>query len=262
MSNFKGICATLASLMLCACATSPTGRNQMLLYSEGEMSQLGAQSFVQMKSEITATKDAKKIAYVQCIVDALLPYVPAQSSFEQWEVVVFESDQVNAFALPGGKIGVYTGIMKVAENQHQLAAVIGHEIVHVTAQHGNERMSQSQLTNTGLSLSNLALGNNQYREVAMSALGLGVQYGVLMPYGRSQESEADIIGLEIMAKAGFDPNASITLWQNMGKASKGKQPAEFFSTHPSNATRIQNLQNKIKQLPNYQTKAPNCDALL
>ena len=185
----------------------------------------------------------------------------APPGFDSWEVVVFDSDQVNAFALPGGKIGVYTGLLKVAVTQDQLATVIGHEIAHVLADHSNERLSQSQIANAGLQLTNIALGSSeyaQYRGATMAALGLGVQYGVLMPYGRTQESEADIVGLELMAKSGFDPNQSVDLWKNMAKASGGAQPPELLSTHPSHGTRIQDLSAKIQTLPANNVKRPNC----
>ncbi|MBM7036988.1 M48 family metallopeptidase [Vibrio ulleungensis] len=262
MPSLKKISITLSVAALTACASSPTGRSQIILFSDVQMSQLGAQSFEEMKAEIPKTKNQNKINYVQCITDALLPHVPIQGGFSEWEVVVFDSEQVNAFALPGGKIGVYTGIMEVAETADQLAAVIGHEIVHVTAQHGNERMSQAQLANIGMQVTSVALHDNDYRDLAMGALGLGVQVGVLLPYGRTQESEADIVGLEILAKAGFDPNASVTLWQNMAKASGGNQPPELLSTHPSHSTRISDLQAKIKQLPPSTNQAPDCERLL
>lgn len=246
---------------LTACSSSPTGRNQILMFSDSEMSSLGAKSFEQMKKEIPISKNKKTNAYVQCVAKHITDTIPPQPGFTEWEVVVFDSDQVNAFALPGGKIGVYTGLLKVAKNQDQLATVIGHEVAHVLADHSNERLSQSQLANAGLSLANVALGASEYKEyqqVTMSALGLGVQYGVILPYGRTQESEADIVGLKYMAKAGFNPNQSVDLWQNMGKASGGSQPPEFFSTHPSHSTRIKDLQATINTLPAYNVKAPKC----
>ncbi|WP_322804625.1 M48 family metallopeptidase [Vibrio alfacsensis] len=246
---------------LTACSSSPTGRNQILMFSDSEMSSLGAKSFEQMKKEIPISKNKKTNAYVQCVAKHITDTIPPQPGFTKWEVVVFDSDQVNAFALPGGKIGVYTGLLKVAKNQDQLATVIGHEVAHVLADHSNERLSQSQLANAGLSLANVALGASEYKEyqqVTMSALGLGVQYGVILPYGRTQESEADIVGLKYMAKAGFNPNQSVDLWQNMGKASGGSQPPEFFSTHPSHSTRIKDLQATINTLPAYNVKAPKC----
>lgn len=250
-----------ASILIAACSASPTGRNQLLLFSNADMNSLGAQSFEQMKQQQTISQDSKTNAYVQCVAQAITANVAPLPGGQSWEVVVFESDQVNAFALPGGKIGVYTGLLNVAVNEDQLATVIGHEIAHVLADHSNERLSQSQLANAGLQLTNVALGSSeyaQYRGVTMAALGLGVQYGVLMPYGRTQESEADIVGLELMAKSGFDPNQSIELWKNMAKASGGNQPPELLSTHPSHNTRIQDLTRKIQALPDYKVAKPKC----
>lgn len=261
MRNFIKISAVGLSLSLAACSSSPTGRNQLLLFSDSDMSSLGSQSFEQMKQQQKVSTDAKVNAYVQCVTKSVTQYVPKQPGFNEWEVVVFDSDQVNAFALPGGKIGVYTGLLKVAKNQDQLATVIGHEIAHVLADHSNERLSQSQIANAGLQITNVALGSSeyaQYRNVTMAALGLGVQYGVLLPYGRTQESEADIVGLELMAKAGFNPKESVSLWKNMAAASGGSQPPELLSTHPSHSTRIQDLQSIIRKLPNYGTTKPKC----
>ncbi|CDT37387.1 MULTISPECIES: M48 family metallopeptidase [Vibrio] len=262
MTSWMKFASLLTLAGLTACSASPTGRNQLLLFSDKDMSQLGAQSFEQMKKEQPISKDAKTNAYVQCVANSITQYIPKQG-FSEWEVVVFDSDQVNAFALPGGKIGVYTGLLKVAVNQDQLATVIGHEVAHVLADHSNERLSQSQIANTGLSITNVALGASEYKQyqgMTMAALGLGVQYGVILPYGRTQESEADVVGLEYMAQAGFDPNQSVNLWQNMAKASGGNQPPELLSTHPSHSTRIKDLQATIKTLPQSGSPKPNCKA--
>ncbi len=253
--------ALLAVAGLAACSASPTGRNQLLMFSDQEMSSLGAKSFDQMKKEIPISKDKKTNAYVQCVAKHVTAVIPPQKGFQNWEVVVFDSEQANAFALPGGKIGVYTGLLDVAKNQDQLATVIGHEVAHVLAEHSNERLSQSQLANAGLTLANVAISASEYKQyqgLTMAALGVGVQYGVILPYGRTQESEADVVGLDYMAKAGFDPNQSIALWKNMSAASGGNQPLEFLSTHPSHNTRIKELQATIKRLPNYSAKAPTC----
>ncbi|KOO15885.1 Zn-dependent protease [Vibrio xuii] len=261
MQKWLKLSTVVTTLAIAACSASPTGRNQLLLFSDSDMSSLGAQSFDQMKKDQKVSTDKKKNAYVQCVTQAITKHVPPQPGFNQWEVVVFDSEQVNAFALPGGKIGVYTGLLDVAVNQDQLATVIGHEIAHVLADHSNERLSQSQIANAGLQITNLALGSSEYSQytgVTMAALGLGVQYGVLMPYGRTQESEADIVGLELMAKSGFDPNQSVDLWKNMAKASGGQQPPELLSTHPSHSTRIEDLKAKIQSLPNYNATRPNC----
>lgn len=261
MRNVLKYTLLASAVTLAACSSSPTGRNQLLLFSDQDMSTLGAQSFEQMKKQQKVSTDKRTNEYVQCVAKSVTQYVPKQAGFSEWEVVVFESDQVNAFALPGGKIGVYTGLLKVAKNQDQLATVIGHEIAHVLADHSNERLSQSQLANTGLQITSVALGASeyaQYRQATMAALGLGVQYGVLLPYGRTQESEADIVGLELMAKAGFNPNESISLWKNMAAASGGSQPPELLSTHPSHSTRIQDLNAKIRALPSSGAEKPNC----
>ncbi|CCN50074.1 putative Peptidase M48 [Vibrio nigripulchritudo MADA3029] len=258
MSIKRTLVTGLTATLLVSCTTSPTGRDQLLLFSANDMANLGANSFEQMKQREKVSNDSKTNAYVRCVTDSITKHVPKQSSFDRWEVVVFDSDQINAFALPGGKIGVYTGLLKVAKNQDQLATVIGHEIAHVLADHGNERLSSSQLANVGLQITNVSLQNSEYQGLAMGVLGVGVQYGVLMPYGRSQESEADILGLDLMAKAGFDPRQSVELWKNMAKASKGKNPPELLSTHPSHNTRITNLSNRFSALPAPASTRPNC----
>ena len=160
----------------------------------------------------------------------------------RWEVTVFEEESPNAFALPGGKIGVHTGLFTVAENQDQLATVMGHEVAHVLAQHGNERVSTAYATQSGLALVS-AMGdpNSATQRQLMGALGVGAQVGVLLPFSRTQESEADQIGLELMARAGFDPRESTALWRNMAAAGGGAPP-EFLSTHPAHGTRIQALE--------------------
>ncbi len=256
----------LSVLAGCQVTKSPTGRTQALMYSSNDMAQLGGQSFEEMKKKEKIVKDRRTINYVNCVANAITAQVPASYGEENWEVVVFDSEQVNAFALPGGHIGVYTGLLKVANTPAQLAAVLGHEVGHVLANHSNERLSRSQLTNVGMSVAGQAidLGGIANKELWMQGLGLGAQYGIAMPFGRKQESESDNIGLDLMAKAGFAPEASVTLWQAMGKASGGKQQMEFLSTHPSNDRRISDLNkdmDKAKATYN-QARAkglrPNC----
>ena len=228
----------LASLLLVAlagCTTSPTGRNQLLVFPADELDAMGIQAFDEMRAQLTVEEDPEINAYVRCVASAITDELPDKNT--NWEVVVFKDDNPNAFALPGGKMGVYTGMLKVAENQDQLAAVLGHEVGHVLAQHGNERMSQQQLTNVALAA---AAGSGYVDTVSMQALGLGAQIGILLPYSRTHESEADIIGLDLMAEAGFDPRESVQLWRNMDEAG-GDAPPEFLSTHPAGGTRIDNL---------------------
>ncbi len=233
----------LAMLVLTGCAThqSPTGRGQMLLFSSAEMSQMGAESFTAMKQQMKISQNQKQTQYVRCVANRITSVLPGQQP--NWEVVLFDSEQVNAFALPGGHIGVYTGLLNVANTPDQLASVIGHEVAHVLANHGNEKVSRSQLTGTGLQIVDVALGVGEVgnKNLYMAALGLGTQVGIILPYGREQETEADVMGAELMAKAGFNPSASITLWQNMAKVG-GEQGPELLSTHPSHNRRITELQ--------------------
>ncbi|AMG29129.1 M48 family peptidase [Grimontia hollisae] len=253
------LAAALLSALVAGCTTSPTGRSQFILVSGSEMATLGAQSFSELKKNEKISTDKKTIQYVQCVTDAILAVTPPQPDFDKWEVAVFDSDQVNAFALPGGKIGVYTGLLKVARTQDQLASVIGHEIGHVMANHGSERVSSSLAANSALQITSVALGaaGSQNADLIMAGLGLGVNVGVLLPFSRTHESESDLIGVQLMNKAGFDPNQSVALWRNMAKASKGAPP-EILSTHPSHDTRISDLKTAIKQLPPPTRKAPNC----
>ena len=152
---------------------------------------------------------------MKCIADAITDELKLNT---QWEVIVFQDNAINAFALPGGKIGVYTGLLEVTKNQHQLATVIAHEVAHVIAEHANARVSASYATGAGLKLVEVIAGaKTPGKERLVGLLGVGAQYGVLMPYGRGQESEADLLGLDYMAMAGFDPRESVLLWRNMSK---------------------------------------------
>lgn len=248
-----------AALGLTACATtqSPTGRSQTLLYSSSQMQQMGDASFAEMKKQQKISGNKKLTQYVNCVANRVTAVLPDQT--QKWDVVLFDSEQVNAFALPGGHIGVYTGLLKVASTPDQLATVLGHEVAHVLAQHGNEQVSRSQMTGMGMQIADAALGAGgvSNRDLYMSALGLGAQVGVILPFGRAQESEADVMGLELMARAGFDPAQSVVLWQNMSKAGGGKGP-ELLSTHPSNSNRIAQLEQLQGQMqPLYQSAKAN-----
>ncbi len=218
----------------------------MSLYSDTELNQMGINSFEQMKKEMPISTDIDTNNFVHCVANAITKNVPKSAHQGEWEVVVFDSAQINAFALPGGKIGVYTGILNVTENQQQLAAIIGHEVGHVLEHHSNERLSASKVSNVGLAVAALALGTSDVDNKGMwiAGLGIGVQYGLIMPYSRAHESEADIVGQELMAHSGFDPKASIKLWQNMSKINKDAPP-EFMSTHPANDTRIKQLSEHL-----------------
>jgi predicted Zn-dependent protease len=222
--------------LLTACATSPTGRSQLMLMPESQMTQMGLQAFENIKQETPVNTNSTTNRYVNCVAGAITREVGGS-----WEIVVFMDNSANAFALPGRKIGVNSGLLKVARNQDQLATVIGHEVAHVLAHHSNERVSQKFAVDQSLGLIS-ALSNPQTEtgRTMMGLLGVGAQYGILMPYSRTQEAEADRLGLELMARAGFNPAESIVLWRNMSTAG-GAQPPEFMSTHPSHSTRITGL---------------------
>jgi len=230
----------LLSVLITGCATSPTGRSQLILLSDSELDQMGKQAFTNLKEETPVDSRITTNHYVQCVADAITREVGGT-----WEVVVFKDDAANAFALPGGRIGVYTGLLKVAKNQDQLATVIGHEVAHVQAHHANERVSQSLAVQEGINvIGAIASPQSGAGQSMMGMLGVGAQYGILMPFSRIQESEADMLGLDLMARAGFDPRESIQLWKNMAH-SGGGQPPEFLSTHPSNSTRISDLVGRL-----------------
>jgi predicted Zn-dependent protease len=242
-----------------ACATSPTGRKQLVLVDDADMNQMGAEAFEEMKKQTPVERGAAVNAYVNCIVSALLAVTDDPTGVQSWEVVVFRDETANAFALPGGKIGVHTGILPVARTAGQLAAVLGHEIGHVIARHGNERVSQAQAGNAVLG----AVGAVVENEAVLGAIGAGAQFGVLLPFSRSHESEADVIGQRLMAQAGFNPEESVKLWQNMAELG-GEQPPEIMSTHPAHDTRIEDLRKGLLEtLPMYQQaqnsgRRPNC----
>jgi predicted Zn-dependent protease len=240
----------LGAIYLAGCATSPTGRSQLVLMPDSQMEQMGLQAFTNIKGKTPVESNRTTNSYVQCVGNAITREVGGS-----WEIVVFKDDSANAFALPGRKIGVNTGLLKVAENQNQLATVIGHEVAHVLSQHSNERVSQKFAVEQGLGLINaIASPQSATGQTLMGLLGVGAEYGILLPYTRVQESEADMLGLDLMAKAGFDPRESVNLWVNMSRANKG-QPPEFLSTHPSNSTRISQLKARIPAALNLQSRA-------
>ena len=236
--NIRTIAVVMLMLALSSCVTSPPGRSQLIFMPDDEVDAMGLQAFNNLKSEKPVSGNPQVNQFVQCVADAITAEVAGD-----WEVIVFDDDTLNAFALPGNKIGVHTGLVNLVDNQDQLASVIGHEVGHVLAKHSNERMSQKLGAQMGVSLiAAVAAPQTALGQTAVSLLGVGAQYGVIMPFSRLHESEADNIGAELMAKAGFDPTESIRLWQKMAQASQGAHPPEFLSTHPSHATRIEDLQ--------------------
>ncbi len=235
----------ILTLLLFGCTTSPTGRSQIKIISAQQMDSMGAQSFAALKKESKIDPDKRHQAFARCVADALIPVLPPPYPSKDWEVVVFIDESPNAFALPGGKIGVNTGMIELVSGQDELAVVMAHELAHVVAEHGNERVSTQMATELGINLIASSAGtSNPDRTAAL--LGAGAQLGILLPFSRTQESEADELGLHYMAEAGFNPKASITLWKKM--AEKSGKKVEFLQTHP-------NSENRIRQFEAWMPKA-------
>ncbi|MCB1192941.1 MAG: M48 family metallopeptidase [Leptospiraceae bacterium] len=223
-----------------SCASSPTGRWQLMMRSNDSMNEAGEEAFEQIKSKIPIDGSYSTNSYVKCISYALINAIDQDTEelgIENWEIVVFKKDAINAFALPGGKIGVFTGIFQIARNKNQLAAVIGHEISHVLARHSHERSSQGIIT-AGFSIIVGIITGIPIRAISsVSQLGL-------LPFSRTHESEADEMGMDLMARAGFDPHGAVQVWQNMADARESSSP-ELLSTHPSDETRIEKLEENL-----------------
>ncbi|WP_295445492.1 M48 family metallopeptidase [uncultured Thiodictyon sp.] len=255
MSSLKslgGAALVLTTLMLCACATAPeTGRQQLLMVDTDREAQLGISAFDQKKRQTPISNNSEANQQLQGVGRRLARVVRMPNA--QWEFVLFEDKEPNAFALPGGKVGVNTGILPITKDEAGLATVVAHEIAHVSAHHGAERTSQEVAAQVGGSLLSVALSatglGGVAQNLAMQAFGLGTQYGLLLPYSRTQESEADQIGLMYMARAGYDPREAIAFWQRFNdyNSTHGGSGPEFLSTHPLDATRIAELQKHLPQ---------------
>lgn len=267
MRSFKLLLAIVfIAAVFAACSTSPTGRTQIIWKSDAEMEAQAAQAFNAMRASAPLSTHRAKIDFVGCVAQAVVEVLEPPYSDIEWELAVFDEKSVNAWAMPGGKIGVNIGILEVTENQHQLASVMGHEIAHVTARHSNEKASRASLTGIGIEALAVILGGGYTggAYTASQVMSAGAAFGLSLPHSRSQETEADIIGLRYMAKAGFDPRASVDLWQNMAALSK-KSPPAFLSTHPTNESRIEKLISQWQEtLPIYNQaradgKNPQCE---
>jgi predicted Zn-dependent protease len=244
----KFLRVSMLAALTAACATSPTGRKQLNLVSDQQAAQAGNQSFQQIRKQTPVDQNPAANVYAGCIVHALSVATGAPRGGGNWVVTVFKDDKtVNAFALPGGHVSVYTGIFKVAKTPGELAAVLGHEMGHVQAGHGAERISDQEAASVGVDLAALLAGIDQSSakgQAAMAALGAGATVGVLLPYSRAQESEADKLGTQYMAEAGWDPHEALELWRNMMGSNQGAPPA-FLSDHPADAKRLQDLQAQL-----------------
>jgi predicted Zn-dependent protease len=240
------------------CTTVPqTGRSALHLVPSNQLASMSASQFGQLKQQTPISRDPAYNSMVRRVGERIAYVAGADMPNAQWEFVVFDDDaQINAFAMPGGKVAVYTGIFKVAKTDADLAIVMGHEVAHVAAGHGNERMTQ-QLLAAGGALA-LQLGtsemNSDQRALLMAVYGAGASVGVMLPYSRYHECEADEIGLIYAAKAGYDPRTAIPFWKRMAAQSNGAPP-EFLSTHPADSTRIRKLNELMpKAMQVYQNR--------
>ncbi len=238
-----------ALVLFSGCATVPeTGRRQLMLIDASQEAQMGLSAFADLKTQQPICQDPVATERVRRIGLRIAPAVGRDLPNADWEFVVFESAQVNAFALPGGKVGVYTGLLNFADSDDELAAVMGHEIAHVSARHGAERASQSlgvAVLGAGVAV---ATEDSKYRDAINAAFGLAAT-GTVLKYSRDHESEADRIGLLYMARAGYDPAAAIRFWRKMAaREQSGVRMPEWLSTHPADETRIARLERWLPEM--------------
>jgi predicted Zn-dependent protease len=240
------------TLLLAACASAPyTHRRQLLFTSEGRETNMGYQAFQQIKHHYKISRDPEINALVTRVGRRIA--AAARRPDYRWEFVVFDDKEANAFCLPGGKVGIFTGLLKYTRDEAGLATVISHEVAHALARHAGERLSQSMLAQIGGIGLGAALGgmNPTAGQAIMQGYSLGTQLGILLPYSRAQEYEADHIGLILMAKAGYDPDRALEFWKRMMARDKGTKLPQFLSTHPNDANRIREIQAFLPEARKY-----------
>lgn len=261
MIKYLPILFIAMSLLFSSCGSVPvTGRKQLNLVSNQEVLTLSLQQYQQFIKSAPISTDKKNTALVQKVgrnianaVETYLKnngYADELSSYA-WEFNLVKSSDVNAFCMPGGKIVVYEGILPYTQDETGLAVVLGHEVAHAVAKHANERMSQQMMTEYGTAAIGTALGGTSagVQQAAAAAIGLGSQYGILLPYSRKQELEADKLGLIFMAMAGYNPSQAAAFWTRMSQ--QGTSTPEFMSTHPSDNTRIQQIEKDLPEAMKY-----------
>lgn len=266
LCNFRVISLISLIVFILSCQTVPiTGRQQLsLIPSENVlgMSYTNYSEFISKHKVIADTRDARMVGSVGAgIQNAVERYFAGNNmsgllSGYKWEFNLVEDKGINAWCMPGGKVVVYTGILPVTRDETGLAIVMGHEIAHAIAKHGDERLSQGLLAQMGGSALSTALSQKpkETQELFLTAYGLGAQVGVLLPYSRLQESEADRLGLIFMAMAGYDPHPAVDFWKRMSASKQGSSPPEFLSTHPADESRIKNIQQLIPEAMRYYKK--------
>jgi len=240
----------LALLGLAGCASAPyTHRSQLILLSPQEENALGARAFREVLDKSRIDAQPTVVRPVED-VGQRIARVADRPDYRWRFVVIDDPKQANAFALPGGKVAVYTGLFPIAQDTNGLAVVLGHEIAHALARHGAERISQGLVAQAGQSVLGAMFGGSPNANTILAAYGVGAQLGVLLPYSRTQESEADHIGLLLMSRAGYDPHGALAFWQRMERTG-GANPPEFLSTHPSHGTREQQIQAWLPEAMRY-----------
>jgi predicted Zn-dependent protease len=243
------VVAFVALLLVNACATVPeTGRSQLLLITHTQEIEVGLAEFEKLKQSTPVSSGTEAAALLDAVGTRIAAVVPLPNA--RWEFVLFDEPKIaNAFCLPGGKVGVYSGILKVTQDEEGLATVVSHEIAHAVARHGAERVSQGLLTELGGQVLEQAVATQGAvtQQIVVSAYGIGTTVGVMLPYSRRQELEADYLGLIYMARAGYDPRAAIAFWKRFREYNQqqGTRPLAFLSTHPLDQTRIQRLESQL-----------------
>lgn len=246
--------------MAVGCTTVPeTGRTQFNILSESEEMQLGVASFQELKKDVPISQNASANALLQEVGRKIAAVADLPNA--KWEFVLFESEEPNAFCLPGGKVGIYTGILPITQNEAGLATVIGHEVAHAVARHGGERMTHQMALQTTGSVIDASLGTvkPEWQAVTSTAFGLGAQLGLALPHSRKQESEADYIGLLYMARAGYPPEEAVDFWrrfQAFNQQSGAGAAPWFLRTHPLDADRIEQIQSWIPEARREMRSAP------
>jgi len=237
-----------------------TERKSHVAVSTREEALLGLQSYQQVLAQSESIDSGPELEMIKRVASRLASATGKAGADFDWQVSLIRSSQINAFCLPGGKVVVYTGILPITQNEPALATVLGHEMAHATSRHGSQRVLEQNLAQTALTGVAMSLSDMDYdkQRAVMGALGAGTQFGVLMPFSRKHESEADAIGLLYMARAGYDPRESIRFWQRMENAG-GAQPPEFLSSHPSHGTRIQQLEAEMPKALEEYNKSPHAD---
>lgn len=245
MSRREFVCAAAAGSIVVLTPGCETV-SQAFTPSSTQMAQLAGSAWTDLKSAEPVSNDSRYTSRMARVAPKIISAAGGTPS--EWEVVTFDSEALNAFALPGGKIGFYTGILDLMENDDQIATVMGHEVAHVNFNHSGQRYGRTAAAQAGLGVAQVALGGGgQASQVALGALGLGAQYGVILPFSRQHELEADKYGLRYMRAAGYNMDESVKFWQRMS-AQKSGQPPEILSTHPNDDTRIAQLQQEIDLL--------------